>query len=202
MWMLLATALMLWIVLGTWGLVRTLARPPAEAFGHALARGLPTDPGEADFSWKDEVYRTADGIDLPLWRIEGGTPGGPTLIMLHDWGSSPIALLDELRDLLPGFNMALLPTLRGHGSHSGRCSLGPREIDDLQTLLATTKGEIVLHGIGLGGMIVTACAGQLKAANLQIVDAWHDRFDGIRHILALRGQPAFPFAWTARICLP
>ena len=199
---LLATALMLWIVLGTWGLVRTAAGPPSEAFGHALASGKPTDPGEAGFAWTEDVYRARDGVDLPLWRIEGGAADGPTLIVLHDWGSSPIALLGGIRDTLPSIKAALLPTLRGHGAHTGRCSLGPREIDDLKTLLATLDDPVVLRGNGLGGLIAGGCAEETCVSRVETTNCWKNQTDGLCRILSLRGQPAFPFAWIARICLP
>jgi len=202
MWLLLLVAFLAWIVLGTWGLVRHISRPPAGALGAALAHGLPTDPGEARCMWTDDMLHTDDGLNLPIWRIDGAAPDGPTIVDLHDWGDSPVTQLDGIEDTAAVASGIILPTLRGHASNTGRCSLGPRETADLRTLLATLSGDVVLRGTGLGGLVAQACCDEPGVIDVEVQDAWADQGDGLRRILARRGQVAFPFAWLARICLP
>lgn len=199
---LVIAAVVAWIVLGTWGLGHLVRRPPGGSEGRSLALGLPTDPSEAGYAWTDDVFRTSDGVDLPLWRIEGGTADGPVIIGLHDWGASPIDMLHALDTEMPRVSTVLLLTLRGHATGTGLCSLGPREIDDVNALLATMPEPVVLAGTGFGGLIAQHCRNNDSVGELWLRGAWRDRAEGLRHILADRGQPAFPFAWTSRICLP
>jgi pimeloyl-ACP methyl ester carboxylesterase len=192
---LFVAAVVLWIVLGTWALVRRAGQPPAESFGSALAHGLPTDPAEAGFAFETMSY--AHGLDV--WHVQGDRPDGPVTILLHDWGHSPITELEHLSRHMATSSEVLLPTLRGHGPPSGRCTLGPREIEDIDALLDTLDGPIVLYGRGLGGLIAVALAHRSTA---HVTEAWADTGDGLRRILARSGQPPFPFAWTGRICFP
>jgi hypothetical protein len=199
---LLLIALLAWIVLGTWGLVRLAKQPPAVSIGIALAHDRPTDPGEARCTWSDIELRTNDGLALPMWRVDGDSPTGPTLIVLHDWGSSPVAHLDELAALTQHASVVLMPTLRGHASQTGRCSLGPRELDDVATLLATIDGDVVIHGTGLGGLLAKRLQGTSAVTQVVVHRPWANAQEGISLMLTQRGQIAFPFAWLARICLP
>lgn len=193
--LLFVAAVVLWIVLGTWGLVRRAGRPPAESFGSALAHGLPTNPAEAGFNFETMTY----GHGLDVWQVLGEAPDGPVTVLLHDWGRSPITELEQLSRHTATSSQVLLPTLRGHGSAADRCTLGPREIEDIDALLGTLDGPIVLHGRGLGGLIALALAHRGSA---HVTEAWADTGDGLRRILARSAQPPFPFAWTGRICFP
>ncbi len=202
MWVLLVTAGLAWLVLGTWGLVRLATRPPAVSLGAALAHGLPADPGDLGCSWTETTLHTNDGLNMPMWCIDGGNADGPTVVDLHDWGGSPVAQLGHLVDLVKDARRVILPTMRGHARDTGRCSLGPREATDLQALLATLSGDIVLRGTGLGGHVAQACCNDSNVIDVYLDEPWADQGDGLKRILASRGQVAFPFAWLARICLP
>lgn len=195
-------ALIAWVVLGSWGLAHRATQPPGGSMGRALARGLPVDPGEAGLSWTDDSYSAADGLQLPLWRIEGDDPHGEVLIVLHDWGQSPIDALHDLDADRSGRREILLPTLRGHDAAPGRCTLGRRETCDLRALLGGIDGDVVLKGQGLGGLIALHCGEAPGVIDVTATDPWTDRGDGLRRVLRALGQPAFPFAWTARILLP
>ena len=202
MWVLLPTAGLVWLVLGTWGLVRLATRPPAVSLGAALAHGRPTDPGDVGCTWAETMLRTNDGINMPMWCIDGGDAAGPTIVDLHDWGRSPVAQLRDLVDIAKDARTVILPTLRGHAQGTGRCSLGPRETADLRVLLATLSGDIVLQGTGLGGLVVQACRNEPNVIDVRLDEPWADQGDGLKRILKSRGQVAFPFASLARICLP
>ncbi|MCH2138297.1 MAG: hypothetical protein MK074_04525 [Phycisphaerales bacterium] len=193
MLLLVAIAVVLLLVIGTVWVVHLATHPPSGSLGRALAHGLPTDPGEAGLQW--HAWTCAD---MEVWTIEGDDATGPTVVLLHDWAQQPIDLLGDAEHLVTAARAVVIPTLRGHGPGSGRCTLGREEVHDVSAVLDTIEGPVALYGTGLGGLIALSCADRGEA---NVTSAWRDTADGLRHVLDQYGMPAFPLLWTGRICL-
>ena len=192
MLLVLSIAIVLWLTCGTWWVVRLATRPPAEAFGRALAHDAPTDPGEAGLTFRTDPHTHA-------WHITGGTPDGPTVVLLHDWGGSPIDLLSEAAAHARGASTVILPTLRGHDARTDRCTLGVTETLDVQAIVDAAADPVHVYGSGLGGAIARGLDG---VDEVHVKAPWESRHTGLVQILHGQGLPAIPLAWTARIALP
>ncbi len=191
---LFAVAAALWIIGGVWVLLRRAGHPPAGAAGAALAAGAPIDPTEANLSWERWVFRTDDGLDLPVWDVSGEGDGG-VVVLVHDWGEAPLSMLARAGELAPDVKRILIPCLRGHDGAAGACSMGPREVEDLQRLLdAIAEGDVRLEGAGLGGWIVDHARAAPSVTHVNSTDSWANPSDGLGRILAASGFPAFPIA--------
>jgi pimeloyl-ACP methyl ester carboxylesterase len=190
----------MWVVGGVWALLWMAKRPPGGSAGAALARGLPLDPAEAGLSYERWIYRTGDGFDLPVWDIVGRGSGDP-VILIHNWGESPLSMLGRASELAAQSARIIVPCLRGHDGEPGSCSLGPREADDLARLLETLDITVRIEGEGFGGWIAATAYGGPLVAEVTATDSWTDPANGLRRILAAYGFPAFPIAVVANWCV-
>lgn len=165
----LAIAVYLWIV------VREALRPPAGGMAFALARGLPSTPEELGLASRSFTVRGGDGAVMPVWEvapdpaaIDDSRAATPRLriILLHGWGRSRIDSLGRLRPFLLPDAVVYLPDLRGHGDAARgaagsrqRTTLGTREVDDIDRLIAALPpGPVVLAGHSLGATIAIRVA--------------------------------------------
>ena len=165
--------------------------------GAALAHGKPHDLDSAGLEGDIWRYRGEGGVDLAVHDVTGHGAGVP-LIMLHDWGDSPISLLDRASEAVQHHRRVILPTMRGHEDSGGACSLGPSEVHDLGCLLDVLQLQsVMISGHGLGGHIADAWKDDLRVESIHSEDAWENRSDGLRRILSQQGIPAFPIAITA-----
>lgn len=178
-------SLALFIVLGA-GLVlawlagvlytaHVLTHPPRRGLGWAVARGLPSTPGElsgewgmarAFEAWELTVRVRGRGVDLPVWDVRGEAKDGPVLVWLYGWGESRVLALPRLEALAAGASRVLMFDLPGHGEARGPggclCTLGVHEPAIVEALLAradVAPGDAVLGGSSLGsGVALTAAA--------------------------------------------
>ncbi len=189
----------LWLAGGVWMLLRRAARPPAGAAAHALARGLPIDMESAELQGSVWMLRTADGLDLPVWDIQGGGEG-PVTILMHDWGEAPLTMLPRASALIESTERIVIPTMRGHDGGPGRNSLGSREAADLGCLLDVLGVEgCAIEGRGLGAAAARSVQGDPRVAESRLEDPWLDGRDGLRRILRGWGFPAWPIAHVAAV---
>src|SRR5438067_981099 len=92
---LLGVGLLIAITAATLYTIYLLTPPPRRTYASALARGRPGDPGELDLGPRGKRPWSAwnfqwQGLDLPVWDIEGDKPDGPVFILSHGWGDSRI----------------------------------------------------------------------------------------------------------------
>ncbi|MBA4028500.1 MAG: hypothetical protein C0475_05105 [Planctomyces sp.] len=148
----------------TW---RLLARPPRRTAAFAIARGLPSDPGElapAPAHWGQWTVRWR-GVDIPVWELPGARPQRPTVVLTHGWGDSRVTMLGRADALRQSFARVVLWDLPGHGEAPGSCALGLREAGALGALLDRLDGPAVLYGFSLGaGLSIRAAAERPESA--------------------------------------
>jgi pimeloyl-ACP methyl ester carboxylesterase len=172
---LLVSATGLAVAIYLWTLVREALHPPAGGMAFALARGLPSTPDDIGLASRAFTVTCADGATLPVWEvardasaIDDSTAGTPRVrvVLLHGWGRSRIDSLGRLQPFLTPDSVVYLPDLRGHGDAargaSGkrqRTTLGTREVEDIDRLIAALPpGPVVLAGHSLGATIAIRVA--------------------------------------------
>lgn len=160
--MLLVTAMLAW----------SMQRPPRHTAGWAIARGIPSDPGDLSLQFEEWQLDRPDGITLPVWEIsrrcesEAGAacrstafPDELCVVFIHGWGHSRIDMLQRLAVFLPTADRFVLYDQRGHGDATGLSRLGGRETDDLLALLDRLgEGRCVLVGHSMGAVVAIAAA--------------------------------------------
>ena len=118
-----AACLVLLFVGVTIATMRLLTRPPRRTYATALASGRPGDPSELPapsshpthtWSWKQWTLR-AQGIDLPVWEVEGLAATAPTIILTHGWGDSRVGALARISSLAPIASRLIAWDMPGHG---------------------------------------------------------------------------------------
>ena len=81
---------------------------------------------------------SSDGTRLAGWYIpsaSGTGPTGPTVVMVHGWGSNKSAMLDRAAVLHDAYNLVIVD-LRNHGqSEATATTQGVREADDVRAVL-------------------------------------------------------------------
>ncbi|MEO8247710.1 MAG: alpha/beta hydrolase, partial [Chloroflexota bacterium] len=153
----------------------------------------------------DEL-RTTDGVRLAGWYVpatSGIGPTGPTVVLVHGWGSNKSELLDQVNLLAPAYNVVDFD-LRGHGqsSHERPTTQGVNEQRDLETVLdwlVAHKGptRIALLGISMGGATATGVAGTDERVNALILDSTHATLQSaVQARLDRAGYPlSLPGSW-------
>lgn len=144
-------------------IAREMVRPPRHTVGYALAKGLPTDPGDIGMEFEEWWLDRPDGVRLPVWEVTGAKQGSlsrTTAVFVHGWGHSRIDMLAHMSAWNDRFIRQVFYDLRGHGDAEGSLSmLGCREDDDLLALLERLgDGPFVLIGYSMGAVIAMAAA--------------------------------------------
>lgn len=141
-----------------------LTHPRRQTYAWAVARGRPGDPGELDptlrfrsFSFRGEHH------DLPAWEIEGGSPGGPVVVITHGWGESRVGMLRLIEQIAGSASRVVAWDLPGHGESPGVCRLGTGEHRDLIALVGSLDpgAPLVLYGRSLGAGVSIEAAREL-----------------------------------------
>lgn len=151
---LLAIGLAIYAVVLVWATARSLTRPPRRSTAWALARSLPSDPGELPEprAFTEWTFRSR-GRELPVWDVVGDDAAGPVLVLTHGWADSRVVSLPRIAGLAPSASRVIAWDMPGHANAAGTCSLGLREVDDLLALVETigeTGRPLVLVGFSLG----------------------------------------------------
>jgi pimeloyl-ACP methyl ester carboxylesterase len=206
---LLLAGLALVLAAGAAAVAYRLAHPPRRTAGTNLARGLPTDPEEAGFPYETDRVELPHGPAIELWRVSGGDPSGPTLVLLHAWGESRYGLLAWLPVLGPLARRLVLFDARAHGDSPARRFTGGRdEATDLAAVVehlrhtdpdadTAAAGPIVLVGMSIGAVIAIREAGRLEVAGVIADSAYDDAVAVTRRTVRSTGLPGLPLAWPA-----
>jgi pimeloyl-ACP methyl ester carboxylesterase len=146
------------------------------------------------------------GIGLAGWYIpaaSGLPPDGPTVVLVHGWGSNKSALLDRAAMLHGSYNLLLLD-LRNHGQ-SGEASTtqGVREAGDLRAMLdwlEASKGpeRVAVLGVSMGGATALVEATRDDRVDAVIAESTHASIaTAIQTRLERAGYPlAMPGSWA------
>lgn len=151
-----------------------MVHPPRRTAAWAIARGLPSDPGEMDLEFEEWKMERPGGVRLPVWEIKGsqrsalsGQPNATTddsltAVFVHGWGHARVNSLQRIQPFLPLVERIVLYDLRGHGDSTGSSStLGDHDVDDLLALLerlGPAGGRFVLIGHSMGSVIALRAA--------------------------------------------
>ncbi len=168
--MLTGIALALLVALLTAMLAWEMVHPPRHTLAWALARKIPSDPGEMGLNFEEWWLERPGGTRLAVWEIDcrgqrsqvRGQPaagvGGLTGVFVHGWGHSRIDSLQRIEPFAPLVDRIVLFDLRGHGESTGGASrLGDGEEDDLLALLDRldegNNGSFLVVGHSMGAVI-------------------------------------------------
>lgn len=178
--------------------------PRRRCMAWALANDSADDPtalGCSADQWRFWPVRTHDGVEFPVWDLDGHTPSGPIVIIVHGWGRSRWDSLRRAPHFLTLASRVVLPDLRGHGEAGGRTRLGAIEADDLVTLMdlldpsRTTPMVLVGHSMGAG--VVIRAALKRPIAGVIALAPYERVVTPISARLFLRALPVWPFAGAA-----
>jgi pimeloyl-ACP methyl ester carboxylesterase len=201
---LLATALLLLILLVTAVVVRTLICPPRRSVGGAIARGLPTDPGEAGAAFETHTIESGDGVPMELWVVAGDDPAGPVVVAMHGWAEGRLTGLLWLPLILPWCSSVVLYDLRGHGESRHRlCTFGVKESDDARRIIdwmaaRSPDRPLAILGWSLGATVAMLAALDTRRVDAVIVDSpGRTPLAAVRAMVRLNGLPAWPVAELA-----
>jgi pimeloyl-ACP methyl ester carboxylesterase len=197
---LLLIGLVIAIITMTIYTIYILTHPPRRTYASALARGRPGEPAELDPGPRGKRPFTSwtfqhQGLDLPVWDIQGDKPDGPIFILSHGWGDSRIGGLTRTPALATHASRLILWDMPGHGEAKGTCALGTREVDALLTLIDRVGAPVVLFGWSLGAGVSIAAAA--REAEIEGVPARSlGPSDAQRKITAVIAEAPYRLPWT------
>lgn len=171
-----------------------LTHPPRRSTGWAVARGLPTDPSELipPLPFESAQFVRA-GRTMPVWRVRGGDPAGPLVVLVHGWGGSRVEGLRRLAEIAPSCRELLAWDLPGQGEAGGVCTLGAYERRDLCSLVEDAGEPAVLFGWSLGAEIclraAPALAGRGLLAGLLLEAPFRRGYEPAKGVLEGAGYP-------------
>jgi pimeloyl-ACP methyl ester carboxylesterase len=146
------------------------------------------------------------GVGLAGWYIPAGSglpPNGPTVVLVHGWGTNKSELLDRAAMLHGSYNLLLLD-LRNHGqSREASTTQGVREAGDLRAMLdwleeAKAPERVAVLGVSMGGATALAEAARDERVDGVIVESTHAAVaNAIQSRLENAGYPlAMPGSWA------
>jgi uncharacterized protein len=114
---------------------------------------------------------TADGVVLRGWHLPADTPSDLAIVLAHGFtGSTDRPLLRHIAVRLARRNAVVALSFRGHGRSSGKTTLGPEEIRDLDAAVRFARqfgyARVALVGFSMGGAVTLLYAAGLHAEGL------------------------------------
>ena len=202
---LLAASGLLIALVGTWALVRGTDRPGGRGVAWCVAHGRPSDPGDLGLppeAWEDASFTLSRGEATRGYRIRGGDPAGPLVLVVHGHSAGRHHAMGTLAPAVPVSSEVVVFDLPGHGSAAKLSSRqGLREPDDVAAVLGQVEAgaaprPVVLLGYSMGAQISLAAAagplhGRLAGVILLAVYRYHG--EPIRAFLRENGLPWWPF---------
>ena len=154
----------------------------------------------------DEVV-TDDGIRIAGWWIpaaSGTPPDGPTVVIVHGYGSSKSSMLDHAAFIHDRYNLVLFDHRNGQQSTGDITTQGiseQRDLDAVLDWLQRTKGPaaIAVMGESMGGHTAANVAARDDRVDALILASTHDT---LRRAMVARvnnaghpGELTWPFIW-------
>ena len=178
---------------------------PLESDAALQAEEHPADcPAQGALAGDD--LTSADGTRLAGWYVPSGSgagPTGPTVVLVHGWGSNKSAMLDRGAILHDRYNLVFID-LRNHGqSEAAPTTQGVREASDVAAVvdwLETTKGpgQIALLGVSMGGVTALNEADNDERIDAVIIESTHATMASAAQArLEVAGYPlSLPGSWA------
>jgi pimeloyl-ACP methyl ester carboxylesterase len=152
-----------------------------------------------------EVVTGPGDVGLAGWYIpaDAAGPSGPTVVLVHGWGSNKSQMLDRAAPLRGTYNL-LLVDMRNHGqSAEAPTTQGVREAGDLVAMLDWLEAEkaperVAVLGVSMGGATALATAARDERIDALIVESTHATLAGaIQARLDGAGYPlSMPGSWA------
>ena len=217
---LFAAAVVLIAVVGSAAIVWQLRHPRRKTYAVAMARGLPTSPGDLSRDHEETTFRFDDGSESPGWVVEGSDDAGPMVVVCHGWADSRYGALTWLPLLTRFASRIVLYDLRAHGDSTAKaCTMGTRDVDDVLAVVRQVmngeRGEferrnlrenpgargVVLFGYSMGaGIAIAAAAREPELITGVIADGpYRTALEPLRG--HLRGQNIPPWLFLPVIAL-
>ncbi len=144
-------------------------------------------------------------LGLAGWYVpnQEADPAGPTVVLVHGWGSNKSQMLDRAQLLRGTYNL-LLVDLRNHGqSAEAPTTQGVREAGDLAAMLDWLETEkaperVAMLGVSMGGATALATAARDDRIDALIVESTHATLsNAIQARLDRAGYPlSMPASWA------
>lgn len=176
------------------------------AFLHPPKPGITINPNTLLLNVNESQFKTKDGAELHGWLIPG-KPGYPVVIFAHDYGSDRAETLGKLEGLVSDLNkqgyFVFLFDFRGHGSSSGRSSLGYREADDMEGAIREVLKykqigrRVAVLGIGMGAIAAAEACSRVDEVKLVLLDSIYDNIPQRVTDTMLSQWPAARYVGTA-----
>ena len=123
---------------------------------------------------------TQDGVRLAGWYVPaaGVPPSGPTLVLVHGYGSNKSNMLDRAAILHDVYNLVLYDA-RNHGQSAGTVTThGVREREDLQRVIdwveqTKAPAQLGVLGMSMGGAIALNEADTDPRVDALIIESTH-----------------------------
>ena len=171
----------------------------------ALQEGDPTRCA-AQGARAGNALTSPDGTRLAGWYIPSGSgtgPTGPTVVIVHGWGSNKSAMLDRAAILHDAYNL-LIVDLRNHGqSEAAATTQGIREADDVEAAvdwLESTKAPdiIAMVGVSMGAATALNAADDDLRIDAIVIEATHATMaNAAQARLEVAGYPlSLPGSWA------
>jgi len=171
---LLSIGLALAVSLAVWFVVHRIGHPPRKTTAWAIARGLPSDPGELDepleYSACEQSLRFKKSSQMfPLWEITGEAHegagaggGGPVVVFTPGWGDSRLGVLPRLSPLRKVASRIIAWDPPGHGDAPGTWTKGVHEpamlLEIVDELCRAQSAGVILMGSSAGAGVCIAAA--------------------------------------------
>ena len=145
---------------------------------------------------------TADGVSIAGWYVpaaNGVGPTGPTVVLVHGWGSNKSEVLKYAVPLHPTFNVVAIDERDGGRSGQAVSTFGLREKLDVEAIidwLERTKhpAHIAVMGNSMGGGAAILAAAHDPRIEALVLDSTHAHVANIleRRLEVDAGHPAMP----------
>ena len=149
---------------------------------------------------------SADGTRLAGWYVPSASdtgPTGPTVVLVHGWGSNKSDMLERAAILHDRYNLVLLD-LRNHGqSEEAATTQGVREARDVEAVIDWLEREkapeqIALFGVSMGGVTALNAADADDRIDAVVVESTHATMaNAAQARLEMAGYPlSLPGSWA------
>ncbi|MCC6681738.1 MAG: alpha/beta hydrolase [Phycisphaeraceae bacterium] len=202
---LFAVALLLVLLIGTAGLVRSIMHPRRKTLAIALAKGDPTEPAEVGLQAEEVDWSLTGGVSSPGWIIQGRRADLAPIIVIHGHRNSRYGTLRRAVRLVDYASQVVIFDLPAHGDATGgRCTLGADEPADVAKIIEQLAApRVLLYGSSMGAGIALGAALQCpQQVGGVIVEGVFPRWrQPVWATMRLRRCPPFPFTDLAGLVM-